>query len=171
MICQWNAYILVCIKTEQRGLRQIFSNLLFSREVGRNFTWVTARSFTDFLKTSSHCLCVFTLRFCSSESRQERICWALCLYCLFPVRLFGSLWGKRHCSQRPIKHKHRTMDDGRMDGGGFAPQTQFWGICVEYPPRTTQQDIMSQLSIYSTYILYIHSEDKSLPQILPSDFI
>lgn len=146
--------IWVCSNRGRHGLRQISVNLLLSREVGRHSTWVTAHGFTNFLKMSSQCLCVFTLRFCSSESSRERISWALCLHCLFPVWLFGSPRGKRRCSRRPIEHKHWTMDDGR--GEDFC--SQIWGICVSA--------IQGQLNSWSVLHTYRHREDKSLVKTL-----
>lgn len=101
----------------------------------------------SFTNHSNHCLCVFTLQFCSLKPRQERISWALCLHWIFPV------W-ERHCRQRPITRKHRTMADG-----GFAPKTKSDYLCWGNP-STTQRDI--------NFVLhrYMHSEGKALAQTL-----
>lgn len=126
----------ICSKRGRHDLQQIFViHLFLSREVGRTSPWVTAHGFTNSLETSSQCLCVFTLRFCSSESRQERISWALCLHCLFPVWLFGSLRGKSPISSQ--KHKHWTMDDGR--GKDFALEDTGFGVSVSVPSKDNCQ--------------------------------
>jgi len=98
-------------KIRQRYLKNILVNPFVSLKTLDKFAfWEMAYSFTSILKMTSLGLRLFTY---SSEPTQERLCLSLCLCCLFPVGLFGSLRGKRHCSERPIKHKHRTMNDGR----------------------------------------------------------
>lgn len=136
-------------------LQQILLNVLLTQEAGQNSTWVMARSFYKlsgkWVASVSVCL------HCSSESGQERTFQTLCLYCLFPVWQFGSLWGMRHCSPRPIKHKHQTMDDGQRSicSKGY--------LCWCHL-RATQQEMMSKNCSTHT-----HSEGKSLLQILTSD--
>lgn len=145
----------------QRGLQHIFLNLLLVQEVARNSKFCLSGG-SQFYQVSNQCLCVFTLRFCVSESRQERISRALCLHCLFPVWLFGSLRGKRRRSQRPIKHKHRTMDDGRRRICAKVPVLGYLCWCH---PRTTEQDTVWK------FVLLLHINTQWGGQIITSDFI
>lgn len=78
-----------------------------------------AHSFTIFLKR------VATVSLCLHYGSA-----VLCLYCRFPVC-------ERHCSQRPIKHKHWTMDDWRTRLCSKDTVLEYLCWCH---PKTTQQD-------------------------------
>lgn len=122
-----------------------------------------APSFTNSLEMSSQCLCVFTLRFCVSQSRLERVSRALCLYCLFPAGRFGTLRGKRHCSHRPIKYKQRTMEDGRR-------RISSTDTAVESLPRCHLGTKVTgyNVKVFSNCSTQIHTHSEEEHQIIPS---